>query len=464
VSYPRILIAGTSSRVGKTLVSIGLMRALTNRGYTVQPYKVGPDFIDPSFHFFATGRPSRNLDSFMMKKRDIIEAFERGFRGADIAVIEGTMGLYDSHNAVDEKGSTAEISKILKCPVILVANVERMSRTAAPFLLGYRIFDPNVQIAGVILNRVGNERHARKAKTAVESLAKMKVLGVIPRRGDIVIPDRHLGLIPAFERDEFLELFDKLAEVVEKYVDVDKIIEIAYKAPDIEIVEENEIFRKKSDITSVKLGIFRDRVFTFYYQDNIDALVACGAKIYYIDSINDRKLPEVDALYIGGGFPEIFARELEKNEKLRERIYEFCESGKPVYAECGGLMYLGETLKTLDGSEYEMVGFLPIKTEMFRRFQALGYSIYKVINDNIISHKGDQILGHEFHYSKVTEIKGKLNFAFKVERGKGILDSYDGIILKNTLANYIHIHVLSYPNFARNFILSAKKSSRTNSS
>ncbi|RUM34632.1 MAG: cobyrinic acid a,c-diamide synthase, partial [Archaeoglobus sp.] len=209
MDIPRIILSGTSSRVGKTMISIGLMRALVNRGYRVQPYKVGPDFIDPSFHFFATGKHSRNLDSFMLSKEDIVETFERNFRNADIAVIEGTMGLHDSHHAIDEKGSTAEVSKILKCPVILIANVERMSRTVAPFIYGYKTFDPEVRIEGVILNRVGSERHAMKAKLAAEKLAKVKVVGVIPRRKDVVIPDRHLGLIPAYERkEEFEELFD----------------------------------------------------------------------------------------------------------------------------------------------------------------------------------------------------------------------------------------------------------------
>jgi cobyrinic acid a,c-diamide synthase len=452
MDIPRIIISGTSSRVGKTLISIGLMRALTNRGYIVQPYKVGPDFIDPSFHLFATGRYSRNLDSFMMGRSDILEILQRNFRNADIAVIEGTMGLYDSHDAIDEKGSTAEISKILKCPMVLIANVERMARTAASFLLGYRLFDPDVKIEGVILNRVGGERHARKARTAVEKLAKMRVVGIIPRREDIVIPDRHLGLIPAHEKEEFEELFDKLAEVVEQYVDVEKIVEIAQNAIRLEDVEEHPIFKLRTP--EIDLGVLRDKSFSFYYQDNVDAF-ATRARIHYIDSLNDKKLPEVDALYIGGGFPEVFAGELEKNKSLREDIYEFCDSGKPVYAECGGLMYLGESI-IVKGNEYEMVGFLPIKTEMYRKFQALGYSIYRVINTNPISKKGDLLIGHEFHYSKVTT-RGKLKFAFKVKRGKGIDGEYDGIMKQRTLANYLHLHVLTYPNLVGRFIATSKK-------
>ncbi len=455
IDIPRIILSGTSSRVGKTMISIGLMRALVNRGYRVQPYKVGPDFIDPSFHHFATGRYSRNLDSFMLTRHDIVETFERNFRNADIAIIEGTMGLHDSHHATDEKGSTAEVSKILKCPVILIANVERMSRTVAPFIYGYKVFDPEVRIEGVILNRVGSERHAMKARLAAEKLAKVKVVGVIPRRKDVVIPDRHLGLIPAYERKEdFENLFDRLAELVEKYVNVDEITRIAEKAPPLEEVPEHPIFRNDGSEKRAKIGVFRDRSFNFYYQDNIDALAA-RAEVVVVDSLKDRKLPDVDALYIGGGFPEVFAEQLEKNKSLRRSVYEFCDSGKPVYAECGGLMFLGEKLRLIDGSEYEMVGFMPYETEMHKRFQALGYSIYRCERSSVVARKGDIVKGHEFHYSKVIP-REKLEFTYRVKRGKGIDGERDGAVKKNTVVNYIHVHVLSYPTLVRRFVRAAE--------
>ncbi len=455
MDIPRVILSGTSSRVGKTMLSIGLMRALVNRGYRVQPYKVGPDFIDPSFHYFATRRYSRNLDSFMLARNNLIESFERSFKNADIAIIEGTMGLYDSHHATDEKGSTAEVSKILKCPVILIANVERMSRTVAPLILGYKIFDPEVRIEGVILNRTGTERHAMKARLAAEKLVKMRVIGVIPRRNDVVIPDRHLGLIPAYEKkEEFEELFDKLAGLVEEHLDIDAVIDIAYRSRPIEDVPEHPVFSRNP--SGVRVGVLRDRSFNFYYEDNIDAF-ASKAEVVFIDSLSDRRLPDIDALYIGGGFPEIFAEELEKNRKLREEIYNFCDSGRPVYAECGGLMYLGENLRLLDKSEYEMVGFMPYDTEMYRRFQALGYSIYRVAKSNPVSKRGDLLIGHEFHYSKVLPRK-KLNFALRVRRGKGIDGKHDGAVQKQTLVNYIHLHVLSYPPMIHRFLKAAKKS------
>lgn len=453
MNIPRIVLGGTSSHTGKTVISIGLMRALANRGLKVQPYKMGPDFIDPSYHFFATGRYSRNLDGFMMGRDNILESFQRNCKGADVAVIEGAMGLYDSHDAVDETGSTAQASKFLKAPVILIANVERLSRTAAAFVMGYKVFDPDVDLRGVILNRAGSRRHQDKARTAVEVLAKMQVLGVVPRNPDVVIPERHLGLIPAYERDKIDALFDNLAEFVEKNIDVDKLLEIADSAPELEMVPENPLYHPEKKI-EVTLGVARDKSFTFYYQDNIDALCSLGAEIKYFDTLEDRKLPEVDALYIGGGFPEIQYEDLEKNHRMRGSVYDFAESGRPVYAECGGLMFLGKSIITKEGGEYDMVDFLPVKTRMMKKFQALGYVENEIIRDNPFGRKGTILRGHEFHHSKA-EVLDKVDYAYKVIRGKGIQDRKDGIVKKSTLAGYLHLHVLSYPEWATNFLNAA---------
>lgn len=437
------------------MISIGLMRALVKRGYVVQPYKIGPDFIDPSFHFFATGRLSRNLDGFMMTPRDMLGTFQRNFRDADIAVIEGTMGLYDSHNALDQKGSTAEASKILNAPVILIANVERIARTAAAFVLGYKLFDRKVDIRGVILNRVGSERHAGKARLAVEKLAKMRVLGVVPRDARIEIPERHLGLVPAFEKKNIEFLFDNLAKIVEENVDVDALIEIAEAAPELKDREENRVFKPKRKF-DVTMGIVKDKVFTFYYQDVIDAFAAGCTSVRYINALEDSSLPEVDALYIGGGFPEVFAGQLERNYSLREDIREFCEAGKPVYAECGGLMYLGEKLVTKEGEEYDMVGFLPFDTKMEQKFQALGYARRIGVKDSPICREGDILVGHEFHYSTV-KLRSKVEYAFKTSRGRGVDGEHDGILKENTLAGYLHLHILSYPRMIKNFLGLAEK-------
>ncbi len=446
---PRIVLGGTNSRAGKTVISIGLMRALRDRGYKVQPFKVGPDFIDPSYHNFATGRRSRNLDGFLMKERDVRECFARCAEDADFAVVEGAMGLYDSHDALDERGSTAHVSKVLSAPVLLIANVERIARSAAALVKGFEVLDPNVEIKGVILNRLGTERHIQKAKLAVEKLAGMSVIGAIPRQDRATVPERHLGLVPAHERVGIEELFKDLAAMVEEYVDVDKVIEMAKAAGELKEVEENEIFRAKENSSDVVLGIVKDRAFSFYYEDNIDALAA-RARIEFIDSIEDEKLPDIDALYIGGGFPEVFAKELEENASLRDDIRDFCKSGRPVYAECGGLMYLGKSI-SVGGREYGMVDFLPLRTEMESSFQALGYTVSRVSRDNPISAKGDVLLGHEFHHSQV-KLLGGAQYACEMIRGKGIASGKDGILIKNTLGCYSHLHVLSYPKMVENFL------------
>jgi cobyrinic acid a,c-diamide synthase len=451
MKIPRIILGGTGSRAGKTVISIGIMRALKKRGLKVQPFKVGPDFIDPSYHYFATGKYSRNLDGYMMKSKEILGSFQKNCEGCDIAIVEGTMGMYDSHDALDEKGSTAQISKILSSPVILIASAERIGRTAAPFVLGYKLFDPKVDIKGVILNKLGNPRHAKKASLSVEKLANIKVLGTVPRKEEIKIPERHLGLVPAYER-KLEKLFDNLAEVVEDHINIDEIVKIARNAKEMRKAEGIK-FRKIGHVT---LGVLMDRCFTFYYKDNLDAFESSGAKIEYINSMKDKRLPRIDALYIGGGFPEVFAEDLEANKSLKKDIHDFCDSGKPVYAECGGLMYLGKSIITKN-NEYEMVGFLPLKTRMFEKFQALGYVKNEVIKDNPLAKKGNVFLGHEFHYSKV-ELLEKMEYVYKIKRGRGIDGKHDGILLKNTLASYMHVHVLSFPGLVKNFLNSALKS------
>jgi len=455
MNIPRLVLGGTNSRAGKTVISIGLMKALKERGLTVQPYKVGPDFIDPSYHDFVTGRRSRNLDGFMMKNEDILECFARNATGADIAIVEGAMGLFDSHDAVDERGSTAHVAKVIKAPVVVIANVERIARSAAAIVTGFKVFDPDLDVGGVILNRLGSERHIQKARTAVEQLTDVKVFGAVPRDPEVLIPERHLGLIPAYERDKVNELFDYLGKFVEEHIDVDGLIEAAGKAPDLGEIEVNPIFKKAEDGDKVSVGVIRDNVFTFYYQDNIEALESQGARIVQIDSIKDERLPDVDALYIGGGFPEVFANELEENSSLRADIKQFCEEGGAVYAECGGLMYLGESI-IMGGKEYDMVGYLPIKTNMKNRFQALGYIVSEALEDNLVTMKGDKIVGHEFHHSEI-EVLEDLKYAFEMHRGRGIQGQKDGIMKGNTLATYSHLHVLSYPPMIDHLLGSAKR-------
>lgn len=452
MDIPRVVLGGLSTRVGKTVISIGLMRALRRRGLLVQPYKVGPDYIDPSYHRFATGRPSRNLDGFLMDRKAVLEAFQRTARGSDIAVVEGTMGFYDSHDAIEERGSTAEVAKFLDAPVILIANVERLARTAAAMVLGYKLFDRGVRIEGAVLNKVGGERHAGKVRLAVERLAGLEVLGVLPRSEKVVIPERHMGLVPAYEEERLEELFEGLADFAEEHIGIDRVLEIARGAPPMEEVEESPLYHPKERYR-VRLGIVRDRVFSFYYQDLLDAFEAHGAKLHYIDSLEEASLPDIDALYIGGGFPEVFAQGLEGNESLRKEVREFCVSGRPVYAECGGLMYLGKSL-VVEGREHAMAGFLPLRTVMSRAYH-LGYTTGEVIRDNPVSRSGDRLLGHRFHYSTVEPL-GKLEYAYRIARGEGVVGKMDGILKERTLATYLHLHPASYPPMVPRFLAGAE--------
>ncbi len=452
MNYPRVIISGTHSGSGKTTIALAIMRILYDMGYKVQPYKVGPDFIDPSYHFFACNTRSRNLDSYMLSRERLLENFVRGMNGKDIAIIEGTMGLYDSCGAITEKGSTAEVSKILKSPIILIVDARKIGRTSAAIVLGYLKFDKDVRIKGCIINKVGNERHASKVKRAIEYYTKLKVLGIIPRYKELFIEERHLGLIPAYEKDRVEEFIENAAKYIKRNINIDEIIKIAYSAEDLEFDYDENYGEMNKEIT---IGIFFDKAFNFYYTENLEEL-SRYAKIKFINSFSDTNLNDIDCLYIGGGFPEIFAKELEKNKKLRNSVLEFCKSGKPVYAECGGLMYLGKSI-IVNNEEYEMVGLFDFKTEMMKNFQALGYVVLKVVNDNILTNPGEILRGHEFHYSRpVFKDFSKFKFAFKVLRGRGFYKGWDGLIYKNVLANYTHFHAYSKKDFFKKFIERAK--------
>jgi cobyrinic acid a,c-diamide synthase len=343
-NIPRIIIAGAYSGTGKTTVSTALMGILKNRGLHVQAFKVGPDYIDPSYHTLITGKPCRNLDAWMVSLDGLIEIFERGTRNADVAVIEGVMGLYDGFSGLDETGSTSQIAKLLRCPVILVIDVHDMARTAAPLVLGYKNFDQNVHLAGIILNRVGNSTHAKWCKEAIETVTGVPVVGALSINKAIAMPERHLGLIPTLERKMMDSFFSKLENFVQANVDVDKIIEIAKSAGELPEAA-NMIYPAKNYAKKVTIGVALDEAFNFYYQDNIDLLEAYGARVKFFSPIHDRSLPtDVDGLYLGGGFPEMLPKELEANKNMRRIVKESAESGMPIYAECGGLMYLTESI------------------------------------------------------------------------------------------------------------------------
>ena len=445
----RAVIAGTGSAVGKTTISTGIMRALSEE-YNVQPFKAGPDYIDPTYHGLATGNFSRNLDSFFMSDDQIREGFENGMKisGADMGLVEGVRGLYEGISALKDVGSTASIAKALNAPVILILNSRSLVKSAAAIVIGFKTLDPSIKVEGVILNYVKNRKHYLKAKEAVEQLANTPVIGGIPRNEALRVEERHLGLVPAIERDNILQSIEKWGTVMAENVDLDALIAIMKKSD--KLPKGREPLWLEGNKKRVKIGVAKDEVFTFYYKENFEALEANNAKIVPFSPLHDNEVPDVDGIYIGGGYPEIFAEGLESNESMRNSIYKYYNEGNPIYAECGGLMYLSKSINSKD-----MCNVFNYPSRMTKNVQALSYVISESQKDNIILKKGDIFRGHEFHYSKVDIGISKPEFAFKIIRGKGIFGSNDGLMAKNTVASYVHTHVAACPQFALNFTRNA---------
>ena len=333
----RIILAGTGSAVGKTTIATGIMKALSER-YDVQPFKVGPDYIDPSYHTLATGNTSRNLDSFFMKEGQIRDSYLKAIDKKDIAVIEGVRGLYEGIDSINDIGSTASVAKALKAPVILIINSRSLVKSAAALVLGFKALDPEINIAGVILNKVKNRAHYEKTKRSIEEITKTEVIGGIVRDDGISIEQRHLGLVPARERETSIKFIDIWSKTIQESIDLDRLVEIAKSSP--KLTSETIPIWNKLNKQPVKIGVAYDEVFNFYYKENIESLEANNAKIEYFSPLNDENLPDVDGLYIGGGYPELFSKELAANTQMLCDIKKFHEESRPIFAECGGLMYL----------------------------------------------------------------------------------------------------------------------------
>ncbi|CEN89732.1 cobyrinic acid a [[Clostridium] sordellii] len=432
----KILIAGTNSGVGKTTISLGIMQALTKRNLKVQPYKVGPDYIDPSYHTFITGRDSRNLDSYMLDDEKIKYIFKNASKDADISVIEGVMGLYDGLGIDLNSCTSSYTSKILKSPVILVINGKAMSSSAAAMVLGYKELDKEVNIKGVIVNNVKTKNHYELIKEAIEKYCNVEVLGYFPPNEKFKLDSRHLGLVPSVEIEALTEKFYDLGSEIEKYINIDRLIEIS-ESEEIETsFELNELpkFKNKS------IAVAYDKAFNFYYKENLELLNQMNIEIKTFSPLYDKIVPKTDCIYIGGGFPEVFAKELGINKKMRESIKKAHENNVPIYAECGGLMYLGEKLLDLDGNEYEMVGIFEGISKMTKSLKRFGYcdGIAKV--DTVFSNKGDIIKGHEFHHSEFNSNE-ECSYKMVKKRGNKIVDEwYGGYSKGNTLATYLHTH------------------------
>jgi cobyrinic acid a,c-diamide synthase len=442
---PNVLIAAPQGHSGKTLVSIALCAALKNRGLAVQPFKKGPDYIDPSWLTAAAGRPCRNLDPVLMPEKTMLLSFQRSCQGADVAVIEGAMGLYDGSDS-GERGSTAQIARLLRSPVVMVINTARMTQSVAALLSGYQHFQPGTNIAGVILNNVSGSRHENKLVAAIKQHCGIPVLGSVPREDGLFISERHLGLVPYREAGENSRI-SQIRHRLKDRIDLDGILDIARMAKTPSTTAA-PVIRKKANMARV--GVMLDRVFTFYYPENLEALEQAGAELFFIDSLYDSELPDIDGLYIGGGFPEMFLPELEANNRLRNSIAKAIEDKLPVYAECAGLMYLCRGIKWRD-QHSDMVGVIPAEVEIRPRPQGHGYTWVEVTGKNPLFPIGLKFWGHEFHHSVLTG-PGKFQFAYRLLRGKGINNMMDGIVYKNVLAVYTHLHALGVPQWAEAFV------------
>ncbi len=452
---PRIVVAGAGSGVGKTTVTLGLMEAFRRRGLKVQGFKTGPDYIDPSYHTAVTGRSSRNLDTWMLAPDTIREIFLKGSRGADLSIIEGVMGLYDGKEPLSDKGSTAEIAIRLKSPVILVINIHSMARSAAAVVKGYQLFNPAVPIAGVIANKAGSEGHFRLVQAAIEQECGLPVLGWLSRDHSVVIPERHLGLIPAIERGETNSLFTRLAELIEKGVDLDRLQSVAGKAPRLELPKK-QLFRAQAPAEEpVIIAVARDAAFNFYYPENLELLEQSGARLEYFSPLQGECVPEeADGLYIGGGFPEEFVRELSGNSDVTDSFRKNIAGGMPTYAECGGYMYLTQAIIDREGNTFPMVGVIPAVVHMKDRLSALGYREVTAVTDNLLLNQGEKARGHEFHYSKLTKIE---NFTSAYESNGRPGKQKEGYVSENLLAGYTHLHFASNPTMAKRLVLSCEK-------
>ena len=444
---PRLVVAGTHSGVGKTTVASGLMAAFSARGLSVAPFKVGPDFIDPSYHALATGRPGRNLDAFLSGEDLVGPLFAHGVSGADVAVIEGVMGLFDGKSGGGEFASTAHVAKLLRAPVLLVVDAGAMARSAAAIIHGYATFDPEVQVAGVILNRVGSQTHEAMLREAIEPLG-VPVLGVLRRDAKISTPDRHLGLVPVAERrSQAKRELDVVGEKMSTSCDLEGIMRLAASAEPLYAKPwEPETLENGAPRTgSARIAVARGPAFSFVYEENLELLRGAGADLSVFDPTSDEALPEgTNALYLGGGFPETYAGALSANEPLRKEVHAFAESGRPVIAECGGLLYL---CRELDG--HEMCGVLNAEARMTDRL-SLGYREARALAGSPLSAVGTTMRGHEFHYSTVEPQAGRLpdtSPAWELS-GRG----EEGFVAGGVHASYLHTHWASTPEVPRRFV------------
>ena len=437
MNIPRIVVGGVTSGVGKTTITAAIMYTLKKRGLEVQPFKVGPDFIDPSYHTYITGRQSRNLDVWMMGKNGVLKSFHNASYGADIAVVEGVMGLFDGISGKNDFSSTAQVAKILDAPVILVIDAGKAARSIAAIATGFLHFDKKLRIIGTILNNVAGDKHANFIAEAFTDKVKIPIIGIIRRNRQITMVERHLGLIPAPELEEMQKkAIFRSAKFVSEQIDLDKIKYLLNKVYWTDLPPQRHLPNGQ-----IKIAVALDESFNFYYADNLDALREQKAELIFFSPINDCKLPEnIHGVILGGGFPEVLADKLEKNQSMGKSITKAAENGIPIYGECGGLMYLTRSIKGYSGNEGKkrnMVGLIDADTFISGKL-TLNYT--EANSNASIFGKISKVRGHEFHYSRIENIAQDSKFAYVMRRGNGIDNKKDGFMVYNCLASYMHLH------------------------
>ncbi len=454
MTFPRLVVAGTNSGSGKTTVVMAILAALRKRGMSVQPFKAGPDYIDPGFHTAASGRACRNLDTMLLPRDRLLELFARGASGADCSVVEGVMGLFDGAGALDERGGTAHLAKMLAAPVVLVVNAKAMARSAAALVQGFARFDRRLSVRGVILNGIGSPGHYEIIREAVETETRIPVLGYLPRRDDLALPERHLGLVPATERRELGGLALRLASLAEEHLDLDGLVRIANSASPLP-AHADTLFASSPAPAKARIAVAMDEAFHFYYEDNLDILRFLGAEIVPFSPLSDASLPDgTSGVLLGGGFPEEYAAGLATNVPMLRDIRR-AAGCMPVLAECGGLMYLVERLEDRAGASHEMAGVFPGTTRMGTRLQALGYCCGKLLRAALPGRKGAVLRGHLFHWSSYSGDDDSL-FSLRLEKNGKVFP--DGLSRGDVFASYLHIHFGTNPAPAARFL---KRAART---
>ncbi len=446
---PRLVIAAPHSHAGKTTVTLAILAALVRQGMHVAPFKVGPDYIDPQLHRRAAGRPSYNLDTYLVPAKRVRDTFWRVAHSADIAIVEGVMGLFDGSSPTSRVGSTAEVAELLQAPVVLVIDAAGMAASVGALIRGFRTYDPAVQVAGVLLNRLGGAGHYRYLIPAIEREG-IEVLGYLPQDLQLEIPERHLGLLPASEEDRVTPLLGRLADLVERYVDLDDLVHLARTAPP---VASTTPAVPHATSARVRIAWAQDEAFHFVYQENLDLLTAAGVEIVPFRPLYDAALPDdIDAIWLVGGFPELFAAQLAANASMQAALRACAERGLPIYAECGGFMYLCEWLEDQHGARHPQVGLIPGGTRMTERLQQFGYAEATFLQDTFFGPAGTTVRGHRFHYSIYEPAPTSPACAYRIVRARTGEEHLEGFHIHNVLATYFHLHLGSQPQMVRSFV------------